>query len=213
MLQYFSKIGDTSLISGIILCMFSANEKWCNNVMSSNKLLERIDRMIHKSCLAVATWCFALSCLVLACLTKQKPFTYMLLNISNTSCNWLAQFSRWILYICTMWCGYSYLLKKWYLDIYKKYRWNKTRQGKTKHVNGTQHPDMEVSFGFNKLHKHSLPFVKQFHVYCYYPDSKVHGANMGPSWVLLAPDGPHVDPMNLAIRVCIVKWNLQHDPT
>ena len=27
-----------------------------------------------------------------------------------------------------------------------------------------------------------------------------HGANMGPTWVLSAPDGPHVGPMNLAIR-------------
>ena len=37
---------------------------------------------------------------------------------------------------------------------------------------------------------------------CYtYRDSKVHGANMGPTWVLSAPDGPHVGPMNLAIRV------------
>ena len=34
-----------------------------------------------------------------------------------------------------------------------------------------------------------------------YPDSKFHGANMGPTWVLSAPDGPHVGPMNLAIRV------------
>ena len=32
------------------------------------------------------------------------------------------------------------------------------------------------------------------------PDSKVHWANMGPTWVLLAPDGPHVGPMNLATR-------------
>ena len=32
------------------------------------------------------------------------------------------------------------------------------------------------------------------------PESKVHGANMGPTWVLSAPDGPHVGPMNLAIR-------------
>ena len=32
------------------------------------------------------------------------------------------------------------------------------------------------------------------------PDSKVHGTNMGPTWVLSAPDGPHVGPMNLAIR-------------
>ena len=35
------------------------------------------------------------------------------------------------------------------------------------------------------------------------PDSKVHVANMGPTWVLSVPDGPHVSPMNLAIRVYI----------
>ena len=34
------------------------------------------------------------------------------------------------------------------------------------------------------------------------PESKVHGANMGPTWALSAPDGPHDVPMNLAIRVC-----------
>ena len=28
------------------------------------------------------------------------------------------------------------------------------------------------------------------------PGSKVHGANMGPTWVLSAPDGPHVGPLN-----------------
>ena len=32
------------------------------------------------------------------------------------------------------------------------------------------------------------------------PDTKVYGANMGPIWVLLAPDVPHVDPMNLTLR-------------
>ena len=37
------------------------------------------------------------------------------------------------------------------------------------------------------------------------PDSKVPGANMGPTWVLPAPDGPHVGPMNLAIRDDIYK--------
>ena len=34
----------------------------------------------------------------------------------------------------------------------------------------------------------------------YIPDSKVHGVNMGPTWVLSAPDGPHVGHMNLVIR-------------
>ena len=32
------------------------------------------------------------------------------------------------------------------------------------------------------------------------PDSKVHVANMRPTWVLSAPNGRHVGPMNLAIR-------------
>ena len=31
-------------------------------------------------------------------------------------------------------------------------------------------------------------------------DSKIHGANMGPTWVLSAPGGPHVGPINLVIR-------------
>ena len=33
------------------------------------------------------------------------------------------------------------------------------------------------------------------------PDGKVHGANMGPTWVLSAPDGPHVGPIYLGIKV------------
>ena len=33
-----------------------------------------------------------------------------------------------------------------------------------------------------------------------FPDSRAHGANMGPTWILSAPGGPHVDPVNLAIR-------------
>ena len=40
------------------------------------------------------------------------------------------------------------------------------------------------------------------------PDSKVHGANMGPNWVLSAPDGPHVGPINLVIRVVIYQNHL-----
>ena len=31
------------------------------------------------------------------------------------------------------------------------------------------------------------------------PDSKVHGANMGPTWRRQDPGGPHVGHMNLAI--------------
>ena len=44
-----------------------------------------------------------------------------------------------------------------------------------------------------------------------YPDSKVHGANMGPTWVLLASDEPHTGPMNFAIWVRthgVVAWDI-----
>ena len=33
-----------------------------------------------------------------------------------------------------------------------------------------------------------------------FPDSKVHGANMGPTWGRQDPGGSHVGPMNIAIR-------------
>ena len=36
------------------------------------------------------------------------------------------------------------------------------------------------------------------------PESKVHGANMGPTWVLSALVGPHVGPVNFAIWIV---WN------
>ena len=35
----------------------------------------------------------------------------------------------------------------------------------------------------------------------HYPDSKDHGGNMGPTWVLSAPGGAYVGPKNLVIRV------------
>ena len=37
-------------------------------------------------------------------------------------------------------------------------------------------------------------------VFFSHPDNKIFGANMGPTWVLSAPDGPHVGPINLAVR-------------
>ena len=47
------------------------------------------------------------------------------------------------------------------------------------------------------------PCVVRIVVVCswiHIPDIKVHGANMGPTWVLSAPDGPHIGPMNFDIR-------------
>ena len=39
------------------------------------------------------------------------------------------------------------------------------------------------------------------------PEGKVHGANIGPTWVLLAPGGPHEGPINFAIRVAGLSAN------
>ena len=57
------------------------------------------------------------------------------------------------------------------------------------------------------IKKYALKYTKEYFVRWMsdiFTDSKVHGANMGPTWVLSAPDGPHAGPMNLAIRV--VMW-------
>ena len=43
------------------------------------------------------------------------------------------------------------------------------------------------------------------------PDSNIHGANMGPTWVLPAPDGPHVGPMNLTIRDVVQHSSIWHE--
>ena len=45
--------------------------------------------------------------------------------------------------------------------------------------------------------------MNQGRVQKYLPDSKVHGANMGPTWVPSAPVGPHGGRMNLAIRAIL----------
>ena len=40
-----------------------------------------------------------------------------------------------------------------------------------------------------------------------YPDTKVHVANMGHTWGWEDPGGPHVGPINFAIRVIIdIRW-------
>ena len=48
-------------------------------------------------------------------------------------------------------------------------------------------------------------FVSQRNI----PNSKIHGANLGPIWVRQDPGGPHVGPMNFAIwdESCLVMSN------
>ena len=58
---------------------------------------------------------------------------------------------------------------------------------------GLQRPSEMI---FSNLHHHLIQ--------CY-PNSKVHGASMGPIWGRQDPGGPHVGPMNFAIWVVTEK--------
>ena len=42
------------------------------------------------------------------------------------------------------------------------------------------------------------------------PDSKVHGANIGPIWGQQDPGGPHVGPMNFAIWAAVLIRNIRY---
>ena len=44
-----------------------------------------------------------------------------------------------------------------------------------------------------------------------FPDSKVHVANMGPTWGRQDQGGPHVGPINLAIRVALLALRQSQD--
>ena len=61
-----------------------------------------------------------------------------------------------------------------------------------------------------------IPEQESVMVNTVYPDSKVHGANMGPIWVRQDPGGPLVGSMNLANRVHMSKdlmlQNQKHAP-
>ena len=60
----------------------------------------------------------------------------------------------------------------------------------------------------NKIDIQLLPITSHVPYYnCQVPAqiAKFMGANMGPTWVLSAPGGSHVNPMNFAIRDCIVQ--------
>ena len=37
-----------------------------------------------------------------------------------------------------------------------------------------------------------------------FPDNQIYGVNKGPTWILPAPDGSHVGPMNLVIWVYLL---------
>ena len=90
---------------------------------------------------------------------------------------------------------------------------NRQTDGQTDRETGwiqyTPPPTNFVAGGYNKdvLNISFLPTscpVPIMHILEISPDSQVHGANMGPTWILSAPGGPHVGLINLAMWVAFV---------
>ena len=48
--------------------------------------------------------------------------------------------------------------------------------------------------------------LKTWHAVISYPDSRVHGADIGPIWGRHDPGGPHVGPVNLATCIRADSW-------
>ena len=128
--------------------------------------------------------CDATHCLVLSCFVvygTKKQF-HTLMTVSNTGCNRYAQC------LCGIFQMYSVrnLLKNTCIleNNKSQTKQDQARPGKTRQD--------EVA-----PWQEGVPW---FWKVLYIPDSKDHEANMGPTWALAAPVGPHVGPMNLAIR-------------
>ena len=57
----------------------------------------------------------------------------------------------------------------------------------------------------------ALCYVTMLYENFIFPDNKVHVAHKGPTWVLSAPGGTHVGPINLVIKVIIRTLSLTSD--
>ena len=71
----------------------------------------------------------------------------------------------------------------------------------------------ESSTSGSKRHSMSLQILLHYDriTECNDPDSKPHGANMGPTWVLSAPDGPHVARWTLLWGISMLHWTFLLD--
>ena len=78
------------------------------------------------------------------------------------------------------WCGYALFTFVCHCDV-AIHAWKRSHRRRPRRFVAGDFGWYRQLFGFND-----------------YPDSKVHEASLGPTWVLSAPDGP----MNLAIWVC-----------
>ena len=86
-----------------------------------------------------------------------------------------------------------------------------------KHEAGFPNPRRALIDSNQLWHVNDSPYYREYPMkYAYgfvVPDSKDHGPDMGPTWVLLAPDAPHVGPMNLATGGALFCYGLLANPS
>ena len=99
---------------------------------------------------------------------------------------------RWWLVACLV---SSFCLKQWRLVLTESEMLSFWQNFLHLHLQKLSKDNFYCSQWWKFYHKDDI----HTHWHCV-PDSKVHGTNMGPIWILSDPDGPHVGPMNLAIR-------------
>ena len=102
-----------------------------------------------------------------------------LLNVFLTDICFMMKNAIWILYALII-----FLMESWLRSIYS---WGQDA------VFLIWIPMLKI-----RLYRHCLTFNMGIPLHGNL-DSNVHGANMGPNWVLSAPGGSHVGPMNLVI--------------
>ena len=68
------------------------------------------------------------------------------------------------------------------------------------------------NLGLDTVVHEKASWMENMMKYHIYPDSKVHGTNMGPNWGQQDPGGSHGGSMNLAIWVPInLKYIIDHE--
>ena len=120
---------------------------------------------------------------------------FVLLKYNKTTSNEAIGDIAWTILVCHVW---------WSILYETCLEYNHSRYKKTISITSTSIWLYKICCTLVKnktlMNHWQLDAVFQIWLVVVNPDSKVHGANMEPTWFLSAPDGPRVGPMNLAIR-------------
>ena len=129
-------------------------------------------------------------------LVRKMKHSYTYTSFSRELCHTNDKNSTyiWLCIVFVLCCVLLWFRRIWFVEHDVEYRWCVLLLQKSCQV--TSMSLLTVNF--------MIDFDDDMYGYLPSPDSKVHGAKMGPAWVLSAPDGPHVGTMNLAIRVLFV---------